>query len=178
MTDVKLTEEEKVSYARLPEDSKRAVAKRLVLRRQRYAKFLEGKLRGKGSVLIVGDRPGPGAPTTPGYHHTPFYSIKHCSGWLNALLEVEGIDESRLVWINSANKDGDEADFALVKKLKPMTIVALGGNAKKWLYKGFAASGLETPCWSVYHPQYWKRFKNSYQYNLIPVLKLILDPSH
>jgi hypothetical protein len=157
---------EKVSYARLDEDGKRAFARRLVLRRKLYAQCLKGQLGGSRRILLVGDRPGPGAPADDGYHHTPFYSTKHCSGWLNAALEVEGIPEDRLVWINSADRHGNPTDFGIVEKLMLVDTIALGGNAEKWL----KANGYERYT-KIHHPQYWKRFHNSERYPLLDVLK-------
>jgi hypothetical protein len=47
-------------------------------------------------------------------------------------------------------------------------IVALGGNARKWLEKnGFGH-------FYVSHPQYHKRFKNKDRYELIDVLRKLL----
>ena len=124
-----------ISYTKLDEHGKRAVARRLVLRRKRYSLALRGQPIVGGAILIVGDRPGPGAPTTEGYHHTPFYSIKHCSGWLNTALHLSDVPEEKLVWINSADHHGVDTDFSVVTVIQPSAVVALGGNAEKWLKK-------------------------------------------
>ena len=117
----------------------------------------------QNKILIVGDRPGPSAPIDPNYHHTPFYSMKHCSGWLNKLLDGSGIDENKLLWINTYDKDGIPNKIS-PHSLKPSKIIALGGNASKWV-KSFKVSFTST-----YHPQYWKRFRNKEIYPLLNIL--------
>lgn len=116
-------------------------------------------------ILLVGDRPGPSAPKEPYYHHTPFYSTKHCSGWLNLLLEQEKIPEKKLVWINSADENGEYYPIALATAMKPKKIIALGGKAAAWLRKNDVNDFIAAP-----HPQYWKRFHNKEAYPLIEIL--------
>lgn len=155
----------KVLYSQLSESDKKAVAKRLVTRKLRYLSLLNGKLTGSVKVLLVGDRPGPAAPTDPTYHHTPFYSTKHCSGWLNACLHLEGIAEDELLWINAYDREGNPADFSLLKNLRVEKIVALGGNAEKWLKQNGVSE-----YYKVSHPQFHKRFKSSERYELLDKL--------
>jgi len=163
-----------VSYAALSEQEKRQVTKNLVLRRKLYARNALRLISARGCpdknrVVIVGDRPGPGAPTDPSYHHTPFYSTKHCSGWLNALLLKEGIPEERLLWLNAFDKDGNPTSAEQLTRLCPAAIVALGGNAAKWLT---SAVGLRSDQFvETYHPQYWKRFRSKERYPLLDILK-------
>lgn len=158
-----------VSYPKLTPEQKRSVEGRLEIRRIKHNHvILNEKASTSRDILIVGDKPGPSAPKDPGYHHTPFYSTKHCSGWLNALLEVEGIPEDRLIWINSADKDGVPTFFPIVELLiKPATIICLGGNAEKWIKN---ACGYHRYV-KVDHPQYHKRFKNKEPYPLIQWIK-------
>lgn len=125
----------KVSYVKLDADSKQEIDRRIRTRTELYDATLKGRAKAAGHILIVGDKPGPGAPTAPDFLHVPFWAVKNCSGWLNALLHVENIPESSLVWINSADKDGAPTDGTLLKSLKPRAIIALGGNADKWLRK-------------------------------------------
>lgn len=157
----------KVSYVKLDIPTQTRIAVRLELRRKLYEAALAGKIRDTDRVLIVGDKPGPSAPTDSRYHHTPFYSTKHCSGWLNACLEVEAIPEEKLIWLNAADRLGNEFDLALVNRLNPDTIIALGGNAQKWLRKG-CISHVE-----VVHPQYHKRFHNAERYVLLDILQAL-----
>jgi hypothetical protein len=158
----------KISYARLGREDHLAIEARLEIRKRNYLRCLEGTLDNFDGVLIVGDKPGPSAPKDPGYHHTPFYSTKHCSGWLNSLLHIKGIPEEKLVWINSADKDGNPTDFSIVEKLNPDVTIALGGNAAKWLTKNGKQDFIKH-----LHPQFWKRFRNSEPYTIVDILSLI-----
>ena len=157
----------KVSYPLLDEVGKRAVDRMLEVRKRNYLKAMNNPEWVPNAIIIVGDRPGPAAPTDPSYHHhTPFYSTKHCSGWLNAALYLEGIPEERLIWLNSADKDGNQTNFDILLKLEPDTVIALGENAEAWLRK----SDVLSEWYKFNHPQYWKRFKNSQSYPLIEFL--------
>jgi hypothetical protein len=139
------------------------ICKRLVARRNIYINLMNG-LPIDAKFLIVGDRPGPSAPKLKDYHHTPFYSLKHCSGWLNYLLEENGISEESLVWMNAYDVNGIKFDSNKIKGLK-CEIIALGSNAEKWLISNEIRSYSKS-----YHPQYWKRFKSKERYPLIDLL--------
>jgi len=158
-------------YDALPSDTKRAILHRLRVRKDTYLKLLAGKRLKAPKVLLIGDRPGPGAPTQANYHHTPFYSILNCSGWLNLQLEQAGIDEHDLVWINAYDRHGVPISAQVLDHLPPsIEMIALGGNAMKWLSK---TANVEL-FWQYHHPQYWKRFKHGHPYPLIADLKSIL----
>lgn len=159
----------KSAFAKLHVFEKNRVITRLELRRSIWSRVKCLEYDGSNSVMLVGDRPGPGAPKEPHYHHTAFYSTKNCSGWLNMLLEREKIPENRLIWINSADEHGNYYSADIVKCAKPRVIISLGGNAAKWLKKNGINSAIE-----AYHPQYWKRFHNKEPYPLIDLLKQIL----
>lgn len=156
-----------ISYTKLPVADRDAITSRLEVRRTKYIKAVGGERVGSRLVLLVGDRPGPSAPSDPDYHHTPFYSTKHCSGWLNASLHAEGIPEELLLWINAYDRLGNPADFdLLVGNQMPVSTIALGGNAAKWLEQnGYDRFVRE------YHPQYWKRFHHGERYPLLDKLK-------
>lgn len=130
--------------------------------KKRYLSLCSG-IKVDTKFILVGDRPGPSAPTAENYHHTPFYSIKHCSGWLNMQLELHAINEDDLIWINAAAANGSPTDPKLIEDVNAK-VVALGGNAVKWL-KLHGFSFIET-----YHPQYWKRFKSKEQYPRFGIL--------
>ena len=147
--------------------AKNKVIVRLELRRSIWLNARDKILSAPNSILIVGDRPGPSAPKEPHYHHTPFYSTKHCSGWLNTALEVEKIPEKALVWINSADENGKDYDIDIATNVGARKIIALGAKAAKWLDKNGVIDFVET-----YHPQYWKRFHSKERY---PLLDLILN---
>ncbi len=161
-----------VAYTKLNDKTKLKIQNNLQFRREQYEKFVLNSWHAAEfndkRILIVGDRPGPSAPKDPGYHHTPFYSTKHCSGWLNALLEICEIPEWRLVWINAADKDGAPTDNSIIDRIAPHEIICLGGNAEKWV----KLTGRKY--FKVDHPQYHKRFKNKLPYPLIDLLKDIL----
>lgn len=168
-----------ISYPKLKEHEKEQVLRNLEIRRARFEHFiLQGKKPTKKfprpEVVIIGDRPGPSAPQDPDYHHTPFYSTKHCSGWLNALLWEWGIDENRLLWLNAYDKDGVPTDDKLLENNAPNSqfpsIIVLGGNAEKWVKKNGWTSYMK-----VDHPQYHKRFKNKERYDLPLVINDCLD---
>src|SRR5271167_2568374 len=146
--------------------AKSNVIVRLELRKYYWQLAKAYTLDARKQILIVGDRPGPSAPKEPYYHHTPFYSTKHCSGWLNLLLEAEKIPEKKLVWINSADENGKYYPISLVTAMEPKKIIALGGKAAAWLKK----NGVEDFI-LMHHPQYWKRFHNKERYPLIDLLR-------
>jgi hypothetical protein len=160
------------AFSRLPLERRKAILDGLMVRKQRYISALNREPL-KAKVIIVGDRPGPAAPTDPDYHHTPFYSIKHCSGWLNALLQERDISENDLLWLNAADRLGNPTDPRILKdnvSLLGLHIISLGGNAQRWLAKD-CKQGSEM----IYHPQYWKRFRNKEPYPLIDRLAEIID---
>lgn len=156
-----------IRFKDLTEKQKDAVQQRLETRREIYQKLLRRE-QVEVKVLIIGDRPGPAAPQDPEYHHTPFYSIKHCSGWLNALLEVNNIPEENLLWINAFDTKGQLFDMSYIETVEFDYIVALGGNAEKWCIKN------KMYYTKVTHPQYHKRFENKKPYPLIDVLLHLL----
>lgn len=158
----------KISYSLLDPQGKEAVLQRLLLRKKIYLNACQGIKECADPILLIGDRPGPSAPKDLDYHHTPFYSVKHCSGWLNAALHLEQIPEHRIVWINSADKDGIATDVSIVERISPKSIIALGGNASTWLkVNGVNEYILHS------HPQYHKRFRNAFRYSLLDDLKAL-----
>lgn len=116
-------------------------------------------------IVIVGDRLG---PTNPTYADgTPFCGSKASSVWLNNQLTIP---EEDLRWINAYLPDGAETCVEELKKLLPAkTVIALGGNASKWLSK-YGVEHVKT-----YHPQYWKRFRNKERYPLLDILEELND---
>lgn len=150
--------------SKLSTGQQRSFIERLRTRRIMSRALMDGRV-GDDLVLVVGDTPGPGAPKINGYHHTPFYATVHCSGWLNLLLEEAAIPESGLVWINSTNVDGNPAPVSALDH-NFRGIIALGGNAEKWLKKSGVTNYVK-----VHHPQFWKRFHSKEAYPLIEQLK-------
>lgn len=142
------------------------ILRRITLRKKKYVDFSNGNSC-TPKILLIGDRPGPSAPQSNSYHHTPFYSVKHCSGWLNLQLEINSVPESDLLWINSADYDGTPTNLSLLENCYSNEVIALGHNAARW----FSSYG--KPFIKLDHPQYWKRFKSKEAYPLIDYLKQI-----
>jgi hypothetical protein len=158
-----------IGWNHISEDQKRQFARNLTHRRSAYSLWRTSKhIMFVKTVLIVGDRPGPGAKDfTEAHHNTPFYSKTYCSGWMNACLVLADVPEERLMWINSAAFDGTPTSTDLFKTHEFDAVIALGNNASKWLTKA------NVPHEKFDHPQYHKRFKNSEPYPLIERLAVL-----
>jgi hypothetical protein len=155
-----------MSFKSLTEDQQRAFARLCVERRKGFETWTKKRrvLAGK-DVLIVADRPGPKAPQTDDFHQTPFYAKIHSGGFLNAQFILNGITEDRLAWVNSATWDGNPTEPDILTAVSWTHILALGGNADKWLRK----NGV-TKFQRFDHPQFHKRFKSTEPYPLIEFL--------
>jgi hypothetical protein len=158
------------AFDRLPIETQLGITESLRARKNAYLAALRGE-RWRVKAILVGDRPGNGARLLPAdHHHTPFHSTKNSSLWLNRQLVEAKIDETQLVWLNAANMHGAPFPVELARGwLGDPLVVALGGNAERWLKGG----GIE--CIKVYHPQAWKRFHSKQEYPLIPLLRKTLD---
>ena len=142
--------------------SKERYLKRIALAEETGAPFGVGSYT-KGVTLIIGEQASDpqNAP-----EQRPFCCTKGCSGWLNKLLEIEGIDESKLFWVNALNNDGKPVRLdEVVSALRPKKVIALGKVAQN------LCSDQYVHCEPCYHPQYWKRFKNKYRYPLLDMLR-------
>ena len=161
------------AFDKLDREVQRAIMKKLQHRRSRYVRAMAGQTV-RSEVILLGDTPGPGRPDTPGYHHTPFYSTKNSSLWINRLLWEHGIPETNLLWFNTTLVDGTALPPDIFKRqlfCNPV-VICLGGNAEKWLTK---AAGITGPFIKVHHPQAWKRFHSKEHYPLIEHLEDALD---
>lgn len=113
-------------------------------------------------VVLVGDNFSDPAEGDPLYQ-SPFSSFAPSSSsmWLARQLEAAGIEEKHLFWVNSDNFD---------EVPEGRHIVALGTVAGEKLFslgcKNFNF---------VQHPQAWRRFRSHQAYELIPVLKGLLE---
>lgn len=117
----------------------------------------------EGNILLIGEQASDpkNAP-----EQQPFCSSKGCSGWLNDLLEAEGIPEEKLFWLNALNNDGSKVElWRYVDSLKPSCIIALGNVASKVCHEQMITHE------KCYHPQYWKRFQSQNRYGLIDLLQ-------
>jgi hypothetical protein len=117
----------------------------------------------KGNILLVGEQASDpkNAP-----EQQPFCSSKGCSGWLNRLLEEDGVPEDKLYWLNALNNDGSVVNFrSYLAALEPSTVIALGNVAAR------VCSEQDIPFVKCYHPQYWKRFHSMKPYPLLDLLQ-------
>ncbi len=166
------------AFDKLPEATQHSIISSLKTRKEHYCRGLLGWRPDSVKVILVGDRPGPGALKLPAnHHHTPFYSTKNSSLWLNRNLVEAGVDESKLFWINAYDVHGKPAHGSHLSMWKSVShVFLLGGNAVKWYMK--EAQHLVPIFVEVehfFHPQAWKRFKSKEEYPLIPALKAALD---
>lgn len=160
------------AFDKLPRKTQSEIATQLRIRKHRYELALARGYSALTKVVLLGDKPGPGKPTTVGYHHTPFYSTKNSSLWLNKQLVEAGIDENALLWFNTEFADGTHLDAVHLQDLaaRGVKIICLGGLAEKWVRRVAPTSEYV----KVYHPQFAKRFKSSEPYALIDEIKKAL----
>jgi hypothetical protein len=158
-----------MSFNTLTEDQKRLFAGNCVKRRLAYETWWkQGRIGEEKDILLIADRPGPGAPQTDDYHHTPFYAKTASGGWVNALLVKHEIPETRLFWENSADRHGEEMPDTILHLHEWKHVFALGNNAAAWLTK----NGVTNFC-KVLHPQAHKRFASKTPYELIQQLQIL-----
>lgn len=119
-----------------------------------------------GVTLLVGERPGV-ARSGELKHRLPFVTFTRsgCALWLTEQLEVAGVPESDLYWINAYDALGIPTSSDFVSALEPNLIVALGDLAERW------CRAAELTHVAVPHPQYWKRFRAREDYPLLGILK-------
>jgi hypothetical protein len=154
------------AFDRLEHSVQHEYARRMTLRRKNYCSGLAGN-RWWAKVILVGDKPGNGALKLPAnHHHTPFYSTKNSSFWLNKQLLDAGIHENDIFWLNAANLHGIPTHPMHLDGWRDAKIVALGGAAETWIKQ----SGKKVDA-KVHHPSAWKRFHSKEAYPLIDLLK-------
>lgn len=142
------------------------INKRIKLAKLTNAPFGAGAFI-KNNVLILGEQ---SAKPEMDLNQLPFCSIKHCSGWLNKILDVYDIPEEQLFWLNVLNNDGSIVDLIkIIDVITPRCIIALGGIAQKQCF----IQNIE--CIKCFHPQYWKRFKSKEKYPLVEILKKYIN---
>jgi thymidylate kinase len=96
------------------------------------------------------------------FYQWPFASFSRdgCSHWLTRLLDEDSISERDLLWVN--------VDQQVEDIIKPtQTVIALGNKASQRLHS-LDIDHIELP-----HPQYVKRFNESYR--LVSIIKEILQ---
>lgn len=157
------------AFDRLDKTLKKRIVDSLKVRRLRYMSAMAGR-KVPTKFILLADTPGPGRPADPDYHHTPFYSTKNSSLWINRLLAEAQVNEEALLWFNTTLTDGSPLSsqiFFNQIECDP-TVICLGGNAEKWLQ---AQTLYRAPYEKVFHPQAWKRFRSSEPYPLLEHLK-------
>lgn len=158
------------AFDKLDHGLQRSIIASLGLRRKNYCAGLAGQRWAQCRVIMVGDRPGPGAKKLPAtHHHTPFYSTKNSSLWLNKRLVEIGVHENDLFWLNSADLNGVPTHPSHLEGWHDVKLVALGNNASAWL------DSHQKEHFKVQHPQAWKRFHSSDPYPLLGHLQQLLD---
>lgn len=144
----------------------KALQYRVDFRRERYLSMNNQRWKPmSGEILLVGDRPAPGAPDDPEFHYTPFGAHSNSSLWLNLLLEQYAIDEKCLGWMNAYDKAGIPADTRVLS-YRWSQVIALGHSPSKWLERN------NVPNTMFMHPQAWKRFHSKEPYPLIGLLSI------
>lgn len=118
------------------------------------------------SVLLVGEQLQWVGAKLPDNLDLPFVRFDNsgCPTWLTRELELFGIRERGLHWINARTPDGRETSPAFVKILEPRAVVALGSTAASWCKQHNVQHT------HVKHPQYWRRFFHHKHYDLMEVL--------
>ena len=118
----------------------------------------------RANVVIVGDTFGQVKE-----HDTltqwPFVSFSNdgCSRWLTERLEVFGVPERQLLWVNA------DQDLSFIRGLKQQPeVIGLGDIAQRQLSYHRIGRVHGIP-----HPQYWKRFHPNKEYTLMQVLERI-----
>jgi hypothetical protein len=163
------------AFDKLDREVKQSIFKMLQHRRIRYLKAMHGQTV-SAEVILLGDTPGPGRPANTGYHHTPFYSTKNSSLWLNKLLAEHSVPETSLLWYNTTLADGTSlSKEAVSKQLEAggdVQVICLGANARKWADANIAEHQFIS---TVQHPQAWKRFHSKEPYPLMGLLQQALD---
>lgn len=160
------------AFTKLDSKLQDSLLERVISRKARFL-ALTKQDKFQRSILIVGDKPAPSAPTDPAFHYTPFGALEHSSLWINLQLTKASIDEAKLSWINAADLAGIGTSYKVLEH-NWMAIICLGGSAAKWIrsYHGT----LIPKVYQVHHPAAWKRFNSKAEYPLIPLLVQLMQP--
>lgn len=111
------------------------------------------------NILVVGEQYNVnGRPEGP---HIPFVGTGRNGFWLAEQLEIAGLKESDLMWVNCLSPRGVKESPELITKLQPRVILALGKVAATWAQLSGSAKVLEVP-----HPAFWTRFHGKEVYPL------------
>lgn len=114
----------------------------------------------EAGTILVGEKFAEPKDVDPLYQW-PFasFSSEGCSQWLTDQLDLAGIREQNLCWINA------DQNVEWLAELRGVKIIALGDVAYSTL------SRLKISATQVVHPQAWKRFNHASPYPLIQAIK-------
>ena len=112
----------------------------------------------RGSTLIVGDQVNPRVAL---YDYPFVASGKGASSFITEQLEVCGVGEECLYWINAYDSNGYRTDGSFIERLSPRRIVALGARAGRW------CRDLEVEHRQIPHPAFWRRFHFNEEYTAL-----------
>jgi hypothetical protein len=113
-------------------------------------------------ILIVGEQYN--IKKRPLGPHIPFVGTGHNGFWLTQQLEMIGLRERDLAWVNAIQPDGSVTPTDIVAKSSTRVIVALGEIAHRWAQQAQPRNGCKLL--AAPHPAYWARFKSKEQYPL------------
>jgi len=115
-------------------------------------------------IVIVGESFADQKDEDP-FYQWPFASFSNqgCSQWLTTQLDLAGVNEKDLLWVNA-----DQLSSSMLNDRRQQ-IFALGKVAEKTLFE--FGLGFKT----CEHPQSWKRFNSKEAY---PLIDLIRTESH
>lgn len=121
-----------------------------------------------GMVMLVGDRVLPYVPCDE-ERRLAFVSHRGCSRFLHEALAANyELDGTRYYLTNAHKCDVAKLNLKMLQEeidlVKPVKIVAMGGDAARYL------SDLKATFDRTYHPQFWKRFRNKELPELIQLL--------
>jgi hypothetical protein len=106
-------------------------------------------------ILIVGEQYN--VKARPQGPHIPFVGTGRNGFWLSQQLELMGLTERDLAWVNACQPDGSTTKRADVLRAMPglRVAVALGSIAGEWVRNStFIKHWINVP-----HPAYWARFR-------------------
>lgn len=96
--------------------------------------------------------------------HIPFVGYGRNGFWLTQQLEMTGLRESDLAWVNARQPDGSSTDPSVLFAVNPRVVLALGGVALDWVEGMRPRHGCTVL--GIPHPAYWTRFKSKGAYPL------------
>lgn len=110
-------------------------------------------------ILIVGEQYNTnGRPQGP---HIPFVGTGRNGFWFTQQLEMIGLTERDVAWVNAKTPKGLPVSPEVSVKLGSRVIIALGHVAAAWSRFNNTAKVIEVP-----HPAYWARFHAKDEYPL------------